>query len=539
LSTRRDVLKSILASAATSAARPADTAAAETGTGAQGVPAGGQATWARGVEGQRRADLGNGTFLNPILAGDHPDPTILKDGDDYYMTFSSFEAVPGIVIWHSRDLVNWVPVGPALTKLIGSVWAMDLIKHEGRYYVYIPVQTKTGQMIMVIHAETIRGPWSDPIDLRIPGHIDPGHAVGEDGRRYLFLNGGKRVRLGDDGLATDGPVTQAYELWKYPDDWIVEMYSGEGPKLLRRGGYFYLIGAVGGTAGPPTGHMVVVSRSRSIHGPWEQCPHNPIVRTTDARERWWSRGHASLVEGPDGQWWMVYHGYENGYYTLGRQALLEPIEWTEDGWFRARGGDLSQPIAKPSGGRPGPAGIAFSDDFSTNRFGLHWSFHGPGPDEVRRVRYEPKALVVSGKGTGPQDSSPFGFNAGDHAYEISVVLEPRAGAQGGLLLFYNPLGFVGLGFDGRQVLTFNFGQEHGWLRIPVASERLHLRLANDRHIVTMHYSADGRAWERHPWRYEVSGYHHNVFGGFLNLRPSLYAASAGEVRYSDFRYRAL
>ena len=133
-----------------------------------------------------------------------------------------------------------------------------------------------------------------------------------------------------------------------------DVLAREGPKLLRRGDYFYLIGAVGGTSGPPTGHMVVVSRSRSIDGPWEQCPHNPIVRTTDARERWWSRGHATLVEGPDGEWWMVYHGYENGYYTLGRQTLLEPIEWTKDGWFRARGGDLSQPIAKPAGGRPGP-----------------------------------------------------------------------------------------------------------------------------------------------------------------------------------------
>jgi len=71
------------------------------------------ATWARGVEGQRKADLGTGYFLNPIVAGDHPDPSILKDGDDYYMTFSSFDASPGLVIWHSRDLVNWQPIAPA------------------------------------------------------------------------------------------------------------------------------------------------------------------------------------------------------------------------------------------------------------------------------------------------------------------------------------------------------------------------------------------------------------------------------------------
>jgi xylan 1,4-beta-xylosidase len=93
--------------------------------------------------------------------------------------------------------------------------------------------------------------------------------------------------------------------------------------------------------------------------------------------------------------------------------------------------------------------------------------------------------------------------------------------------------------DGRQILTFNYSQEHSWLRIPIAVDRLHLRLTNDRHIVTMHYSTDGRTWNRHPWRYEVSGYHQNVFGGFLSLRPALFAAGEGDVRYADFRYRAL
>src|SRR6476620_8900755 len=94
--------------------------------------------WRRGIEGQRQADRGDGTFLNPIVAGDHPDPTILKDGGDYYMTFSSFEAYPGLVIWHSRDLVNWAPIGPALSDPLGSVIASDLVKHAGKYYIYIP-----------------------------------------------------------------------------------------------------------------------------------------------------------------------------------------------------------------------------------------------------------------------------------------------------------------------------------------------------------------------------------------------------------------
>src|SRR3546814_17757621 len=98
-----------------------------------------------------------------------------------------------------------------------------------------------------------------------------------------------------------------------------------------------MITAVGGTAGPPTGHMVIAARSKSIHGPWENCPANPLVRTRSAVEKWWSRGHATLVEGPAGDWWSVYHGYENGYWTLGRQALLDPVEWTDDGWLRMNG----------------------------------------------------------------------------------------------------------------------------------------------------------------------------------------------------------
>ena len=148
----------------------------------------------------------------------------------------------GLLIWHSRDLVNWTPVGPALQNPLGIVFAVDLVKHDGRYYIYIPFMAapwskglKSFANIYVIHADDIRGPWSDPVDLGIGGLIDPGHVVGEDGKRYLFLSGVNRVRLSDDGLATDGPVEKVYDGWKYPDDWITEAYSLEGPKLMRRG----------------------------------------------------------------------------------------------------------------------------------------------------------------------------------------------------------------------------------------------------------------------------------------------------------------
>jgi xylan 1,4-beta-xylosidase len=497
--------------------------------------------WSRGIEGQRIADLGNGTFINPIVPGDRPDPTILKDGDDYYMTFTSFESYPGLVIWHSTDLVNWTPIKAALTQPIGNVFAVDLCKHEGRYYIYIPaLQEGKGFSIHAIWADDIEGPWSDPVDLGIGGYIDPGHIVGEDGKRYLFVSGILKIRLTDDGLAADGELEPAYEPWRYPDDWVVENFTPEGPKLLRRGEWFYLVTAVGGTAGPPTGHMVIAARSRSVHGPWEHCPHNPLVRTTSASEAWWSRGHATLVEGPGGDWWMVYHGYENGYRTLGRQTLLEPIEWTDDGWFRALGGDLSRPMPKPQGGRHGPAGFALSDDFSSDRTGLQWAFHEPGPDEMSRVRYAADGLHLDAAGSTPTDSSPLTCIVPDRSYEAEVTIDLEGEAEGGLLLFYNHDAYTGIGFTAQDVRTYRYGREQSWARVATGTTSVRVRVTNDEHIVTFHYSHDGgRNWTLHEYRAEVSGMHHNVFGGFLSLRIGIYGTGSGRVRLRNFTYRAI
>lgn len=535
--TRRDALKSVVIGGV--AALPATTALAQTPIEAAPFADWSQLRWGSGFENQRNADLGNGTFLNPIMAGDHPDPTILKDGADYYMTHSSFDAYPGVLIWHSRDLVNWQPVGPALRTPIGSVWACDIAKVRGRYFIYIPARTPTYRSNYVIHAPSMRGPWSEPIDLHLPAHIDPGHIIGEDGKRYLFLSGGDRVRLSDDGLSRVGDPEHVYDPWHYPEDWVVEGFSPEGPKVVRHGQYFYLILAVGGTAGPPTGHMVICARSRSINGPWENCPHNPLVRTTDARQKWWSRGHASLVEGPGGDWWSVYHGYENGYWTLGRQTLLDPIEWTDDGWLRYRGGDLSQAMPKPRGGRAQPHGMAFSDNFSHDRIGQQWAFYDPGANERARARYERGALVVDGKGDSPANCSPLTFINGDQAYRCQVEIEVEGEATGGVLFFYNRRMYCGLGFNDRQLVRNRTGMDAPRPKPEGMGRRMFMRFENNRHIVTFWTSADGQTWTKYGTQMEVSGYHHNVAYDFLSLRPGLYASGHGRVRFRDFRYQAL
>ena len=399
---------------------------------------------AKGFDGQRKADLGDGRFLNPIMAGDHPDPSILKDGADYYMTFSTFDSYPGLVIWHSRDLVNWRPIGPALRKNIGSVWAPELCKHGGRFYLYIP--TKGPNTSWVIWADRIEGPWSEPIDLKLPDHIDPGHAVGA----------------------------------------------------------------------------------------------NPLVRTRSAVEKWWSRGHATLVEGPAGDWWSVYHGYENGYWTLGRQALLDPVEWTDDGWLRMKGGDLSRPIAKPKGGTvAGPHGMALSDDFAGLALGAKWNFFKPAPDEAGRAHVEDGALILKARGTAPVDSSPLLLIAGDQAYRFECDIEIAPGGTAGLILFYDEKLYCGLGFDGARFVTHQYGIERARPANPHGT-RMRMRVTNDRHIVTYDTSGDGgKTWVRFDRGMEVSGYHHNVRGGFLMLRPGLYSAGQGEARFRNFTFRAL
>ena len=314
------------------------------------------------------------TYRNPIFGGDYPDPTIVRDGADYYMTHSAFDYQPGLTVFHSRDLVHWEPISCALNTYLGSIWAPDISKHDGKYYIYFTVALPKGRKNYVTWAESPYGPWSDPVDLHI-ANIDPCHAVGEDGTRWLFLSNGKRAQLTADGLSiVPGTEKTVYAGWEYPSDWITEGFCLEGPKLRRIGEYYYYLNAEGGTAGPPTSHMITVARSRSIDGPWENSPYNPLVHTYCNSDRWWSKGHGSLIDTPDGRWVIVYHSYENGFYNLGRQTLMEPVEMTSDGWFKTCDDtDIAGEIAAPLPTDTMAADrYAHLDEF---RVGLEWKFY--------------------------------------------------------------------------------------------------------------------------------------------------------------------
>ncbi len=472
------------------------------------------------------------TFTNPILAGDYPDPSVFREGDTYYMTHSSFEYYPGLLIWKSTDLINWTPVTHALHKYVGSVWAPDFFKHDGKYYIYFPAAGTN----WVVTADSPDGTWSVPVDLKV-GHIDPGHVVDDDGNRFIHLSGGHAVQLTEDGQATTGEVKKVYDGWEFPEEWSVECFCLEAPKLTKKNDYYYLTSAQGGTAGPATSHMVVSARSKTALGPWENSPHNPVVHTKNREERWWSTGHGTLVDDTEGNWWIMFHGYEKNFHTLGRQTVMQPVVWTDDLWFKIReGANIEEKINLPPGRNTGKP-LERSDDFSSTDLGIQWQFFKEY--DPQRFNLTGESLVLEARGTTPANSSPLLVNPGHHSYSLTVEVKLIGEAKAGLVLFYNEKAFVGVAMDQNQKFVYRSDRGEIIQGNNGIGNHFFLKLINEQHEINTFISSDGQNWQKSPLSMEVSGLHHNVFGGFLSLRAGIFAAGTGKVEFFNFEYNPL
>ncbi len=467
------------------------------------------------------------TFPRLLLGGDYPDPSIIREGKDFYMTNSSFNYAPGLLVWHSTDLVNWTPIARALHALDGSVYAPDLVKYKGRYYIYYPAAGAN----YVVYADNIRGPWSQPVKLDLTG-IDPGHVVGEDGKRYLYVDKGAIAPLSDDGLKVTGPKKTVYEGWQFPKEWKTEGNGDmflEGPKLLHKDGYYYMVSAEGGTAGPATSHMVVVARSKSVFGPWENSPYNPLVHTYSASDPWWSKGHGTLIDDAEGNWWVVYHAYAQGYHTLGRQTLIDPVEWTADGWVKLRHDARPLPAQDPE-----KHGLELSDDFTDKQLGLQWTFWKEYATES--LSFGKDGMSVKAKGKTPADGRLLMVTATDKNYELTTEIALGKGNTGGLLLFYDEKAYAGVASDGKTFTIYRNGEKAETMPSDY-HKHFHLRLLNRANRVTLSASKDGKSWDELATDIDVSGLHHNNYGGFYALRPALLSAGKGRTTFRNFTYR--
>lgn len=321
---------------------------------------------------------------NPILRGFHPDASAVQVGGDYYIATSTFEWWPGVDIYHSRDLVHWewaaapidrpemVPSGLFGNYNSGSLWAPHLSYAEGKFWlVYTDVKSSTAfkdTLNYVSTAPSITGPWSEPVFVTASG-FDPALFHDRDGRHY-FLNMLFDWRLENPGFA--GTVIQEFDTkamrlvgerrhFYKGTDWGV----CEGPQLLQKDGWYYLLCAAGGTG---YHHAATVARARSLDGPWEASPFHPLLTAwDDAAAPLQKSGHACFLE-KDGQWYVTHICArpltERGRCTLGRETALQAIEWV-DGWPRLQNGTHRPDLALP--GLPeqradGSETITFSPD---------------------------------------------------------------------------------------------------------------------------------------------------------------------------------
>ena len=285
-------------------------------------------------------------YRNPICRGMHPDPSIVRVGEDYYMVNSSFVFFPCIPISHSRDLVNWKVIGYGVTDpdwakehlgpLEGGrgLWAPDISYHKGRFYICATLRLNDDapciQTQMVTSSARPGGPYDTPVIHPVRG-IDPSIFTDDDGRRYMLLNRGARLmEISADGTRL---LTEPQMIWNGS-----AKHAPEGPHLLKKDGFYYCFLAEGGTG---KGHMVTVARSRSLRGPYEECPYNPILHQTDEAGVLQCCGHGKPVSTPDGRWFMVYlcaRLLAGKWGMLGRETALDEIIWTPDGWPVIKGG---------------------------------------------------------------------------------------------------------------------------------------------------------------------------------------------------------
>ena len=328
------------------------------------------------------ADQGNGTYKNPILYADYSDPDVCRVGDDYYMTASSFNTVPGLPILHSKDMVNWTIIGHAIDRLKpdsvfslaqhgNGVWAPSIRHHNDEFYIYYG---DPDYGIYVLKTKDPAGQWSDPVLVKAgKGLIDSCPLWDDDGKAYLvYAYAGSRAgiksvlsiaEMNSEGTKAISPGRIIYD--GHEDDPTVE-----GPKFHKRNGYYYIFAPAGGVA---TGWQIVL-RSENVFGPYERK-----VVMAQGKSDVNGPHQGAWVDTPTGEDWF-YHFQDAG--AFGRIVHLQPMAWKNDwpvigidkenkGWgapvttHRKPNVGGSYPILTP----------AESDPFDSGTLGLQWQWH--------------------------------------------------------------------------------------------------------------------------------------------------------------------
>ncbi|WP_249863008.1 glycoside hydrolase family 43 protein [Paenibacillus konkukensis] len=452
------------------------------------------------------------TYTNPIRPGFHPDPSIVRVGEDYYMVNSTFQFFPAIVISHSRDLVHWEYIGHAITEsdyiqlsdLPDSygIWAPDIAYHEGTFYIMATLRLHgSGRRNILMHSDRPEGPYSKPVTINEEG-LDPSLFIDDDGSRYMVFGGGgaKLLKLKDDMSGAEG---ETVFLWPGTGK-----ASPEGPHILKKDGYYYIILAEGGTE---YGHCVTTARSRYLTGPYESCPDNPVHTQTDPAAAIQRAGHGKLVQTQHGEWWMVHlagRPVAGNYCTLGRETCLEPVRWTADGWFEVNEGRGPSVTQRAPQLEETVYSYPALDDFDETALPLHWQF-ARNPDEAKWSLTERPGCVRLWTGEADIDTiearNVLVRREQHHRYSASMKLEfrpERDGEEAGLVCYYDTRCFVKLCVAQDSGLKLKLIERRASVTRELQSaaigqteaKAIYLQVRVDRDVRSFYYSGDNENW---------------------------------------------
>lgn len=370
-------------------------------------------------------------YSNPILRGMNPDPSICRAGDDYYLATSTMGYYPGIPIYHSRDLVHWRLIAHCLTHpeqflpekngRAPMIFAPTLRYHNGVFYM-ITTNVHGGGNFYVTATDP-NGPWSDPIvvDAEV---FDPSLLFDDDGKVYYCRRGRGRDR---DIVQAEIDIKTGKLLSEYRSISLgMVSEDAEAPHVYHISDWYYLLLAEGGSRFL---HMATIGRSRSVWGPFEPCPHNPILAQ---HHTWWlpvrSIGHADLVEAADGSWWAVFLGTRHASYdaltVLGRETFLARVEWADDWPVLDKQAMQRLQIDAPTLPSHPWAPESTRDDFETVALRPEWTQLTAPVEGVLDLHARPGFLRLHGQAGFDASGSAFvGIRQTELAYTAMTELE--------------------------------------------------------------------------------------------------------------------
>ena len=382
------------------------------------------------------------TFLNPIINGGYPDPSIVRVDDDFYIVNSSFEYFPALPIHHSKDLVNWELIGYGIDRpnqgtgkvnlydvqQQGGIHAPSIRYHDGLFYiittnVYSPLdKSKPTEMVnFILTAKNPAGPWSEPYVIEGAPGIDPDIFFDDNGKVWF-------VGTHDTGNPNKNGIGEIWIQELDLDNWKLKgqrhsIWRGacggccvEGPHIYKQYGRYYLMVAEGGTS---YNHAVMIASSENIEGPYDSNPKNPILTSRHLSNNNWvhSTGHADLVQLKDKRWYMVSLGIRNemdSTSNMGRETHLMPVVWEEawDNWVEVEKGRwepviIKWPVVAPNTGKverntsipflekKQNINYSFYDDFTSSKLDLQWNFRRVPRENTYELNSKNKTLKLN------------------------------------------------------------------------------------------------------------------------------------------------